>query len=57
MANALDCGTVWVTVQRVGSGYVGEFSSYTVSFEQSDRVPGTRRGDSFHQGPGTVRYK
>ena len=54
MANARDCGTVWVTVQRVSSGYVGEFSSYTVSFEQSDRVPGIGRGDSVHQGPSTI---
>ena len=50
MADARDCRTVWGTVQRAGSGYVGEFSSYTVSFEQSDRVPGTGRRDSVHQG-------
>ena len=40
MADARDCGTVWPKVQRAGSGYVGEFSSYTVSVKQSDRVPG-----------------
>ena len=57
MAGARDCGTFLATVQLVGSGYVGEFSSYTVSIEQSDLVPGTGRGDSVHQGPGTVRYK
>ena len=57
MADARDCGSVWATVQRVGSGYVGEFSSYTVSFEQSDRVLGTGRRDSVNQGPGTVRYR
>ena len=57
MADAQDCGTVWVTVSRVGSRYVGEFSSYTVSIEQSDRVLGTGRGDSVHQGSGTVRYR
>ena len=55
--NARDCGTVWATVQRIDSGYVGEFSSYTVSFEQSDRVLETGRGDSVHQGPGTIRYR
>ena len=53
MANAQDYGKVWVTVQRVGSGYVGEFSSYTVSFKQSDQVPGIGRGDSVYQGSGT----
>ena len=52
MADALDCGTV----PRAGSGYVGEFSSYVVSVLQSDRVLGAGRGDSVHQGPGTVRY-
>ena len=57
MADARDCGTVWATVPRVGSGYVGEFSSYTVSVEQSDRVPGAGHGDSVHQGLGTVRYR
>ena len=57
MANARDCGIVWAIVQRAGSGYVGEFSSYTVPIEQSDRVPGTGRGDSVHQGPGTIRYR
>ena len=57
MADARDCGTVWATVQRVGSGYVGEFSSYIVSVEQSDRVPRIGRRDSVHQGPGTVRYR
>ena len=35
-ALARDCGTVWAIVQRADSGYVGEFSSYTVSVEQSD---------------------
>ena len=35
-ADARDCGTVWITVQRAGTGYVGEFSSYTISVEQSD---------------------
>ena len=40
MADARDCGTVWATVQGAGLGYVGEFSSYTVSIEQSNRVPG-----------------
>ena len=44
-------------VPRASSRYVGEFSSYTVSVEQSDRVPGTGRGDSVHQGPGTARYR
>ena len=57
MADGLDCGTVWATVLRAGSGYVGEFSSYTVSIEQSDRVPRTGREDSVHQGPGKVRYR
>ena len=57
MADARDCGTVWAIVQRAGSGYVGEFSSYTVSVEQSDQVPGTGHGDSVHQEPGTVRYR
>ena len=56
MADARDCGIVWATVLRAGTGYVGEFSSYTVSVEQSDRVPGTGRGDSVHQGQGIVRY-
>ena len=50
MADAQDCGTVWAIVQRAGSRYVGEFSSYTVSVEQSDRVPRTGCGDSVHQG-------
>ena len=36
VADARDCGTVWATVQRADSGYVGEFSGYTVSVEQSD---------------------
>ena len=36
MAGARDCGTVWATVQRANSGYLGEFSGYTVSVEQSD---------------------
>ena len=31
-----DCGIVWATVQRADSGYLGEFSGYTVSVEQSD---------------------
>ena len=57
MADARDCGTVWATVQRAGLGYVGEFSRYTVSIEQSDRVLGTGRGDSVHQGPGIVKYR
>ena len=57
MVDARDCGTVWATVQRACLGYVGEFSSYIVSIEQSDRVLGTGHGDSVHQGPGTVRYK
>ena len=57
MVDARDCGTVWAIVPRAGSGYVGEFSNYTVSFEQSDRVLGIGRGDSVHQGPGTVRYR
>ena len=57
MADARDCGTVWVIVQRAGSGHVGEFSSYTVSIEQSDSVPEAGRRDSVHQGPGTVRYR
>ena len=57
MADARDCGTVWATVQRADLGYVGEFSGYTVSIEQSDRVPGTGHGDSAYQGPGTVRYR
>ena len=48
MTDARDRGTVWATVQRVGSGYVRKFSSYTVSIKQSDRVPGTRRGDNVH---------
>ena len=46
MANARDCGTVLATVQLVSSGYVEEFSSYTFSVEQSDRVLGAGRGDS-----------
>ena len=57
MADARDCGTVWPKIQRACLGYVGEFNSYTVSVEQSDRVPGAGRGDSVHQGPGTVRYR
>ena len=56
MADARDCGIVWATVLRSGTGYVGEFSDYTVSVEQSDRVLGAGRGDSVHQGPSTVRY-
>ena len=57
MADAPDCGIVWPIVQRARSGYVGEFSRYTVSVEQSDRVPGAGRGDSVHQGLGTVKYE
>ena len=56
MADAQDCGTVWATVPRAGIGYVGEFSGYTVSVEQSDQVLGARRGDSVRQGR-TVRYR
>ena len=41
MADARDCGIIWATIQRAGSGYVGEFSSYIISMEQSDRVLGT----------------
>ena len=57
MADAQDCGTVLAIVLRACLGYVGEFSSYTVSVEQSDRVLGTGHGDSVHQGLGTVRYR
>ena len=57
MADARDYRTVWATLSRAGSGYVGEFSGYIVSVEQSDRVLGARRRDSIHQGPGTVRYQ
>ena len=57
MADARDYGTVLATVQRVDTGYVGEFSSYTVSVEQSDRVLVAGRRDSVHQGPGTIRYR
>ena len=57
MADARDCGIIWARVPRAGTRYVGEFISYTVSVEQSDRVPGTGRGDSVHQGPGTVKYR
>ena len=46
VADARDCGTVRAIVQRADSGYVREFSSYTVSVEQSDRVPGAGREDS-----------
>ena len=56
MGDARDCGTVWATVSQAGIGYVGEFSSYTVSVEQSDQVLGVGCGDSVHQGLGTVRY-
>ena len=56
MADARDHGTVWATIPRASSGYVGEFNGYTFSVEQSDRVLGAGRGDSVHQGPGTVRY-
>ena len=34
MADARDCGIVWATVQRASSGYVGEFSSYTISVDR-----------------------
>ena len=44
-------------LQRAGLGYVEEFSSYTVSIEQSDQVLGAGCGDSVHQGPGTVKYR
>ena len=57
MADAQDCGIIWATVPQAGSGYIGEFSSYTVSIEQSDQVLRTGREDSIHQGPGTVRYR
>ena len=57
MVDARDCGIVWATVSRAGTGYVGEFSGYTVSVEQSDQVPGTGRRDSVHQGPFTVRCR
>ena len=57
MENARDCGTILIIVQRAGTGYVGEFSGYTVSVEQSDRVPVAGRRDTVHQGPGTVRYR
>ena len=57
MADARDCGTVWATVQRVGSGYVGDFSGYTVFVGQSDRVPRAGHEDSVHQGIGTIRYR
>ena len=33
VANARDSRTVWTTIQRADSGYVGEFGSYTVSVE------------------------
>ena len=56
MADALDYGTVWATVQRADSGYIGQFSGYTVSVEQSDRVPVVGRRDSVHQGPSIVMY-
>ena len=56
MADALDYGTVWATVQREDSGYIGEFSGYTVSVEQSDRVPVVGRRDNVHQGPSIVMY-
>ena len=56
MADARDCGIVWATVQRADLGYLGEFSGYTVSIEQSDRVLVAGRRDSVHQGPGTGRY-
>ena len=38
MADARDCGTVWTIVQRASTGHIGEFSGYTISVEQSDRV-------------------
>ena len=49
-------GQFWATVQRADSGYLGEFSGYTVFVEQSDRVLVAGRRDSVHQGPSTVRY-
>ena len=57
MADARDCGTAWATVPQVGSGYIREFSSYIVFVEQSDRVSGEGRGDSVHQGLGTVKHR
>ena len=51
------CGIVLATVSRAGTGYIGEFSAYTVFVEQSDQVLGTGRGDSVHQGPDIVRYR
>ena len=33
VADAGDCGTVWAIVPRADSGYVGDFSSYTISVE------------------------
>ena len=57
MADARDCGTVLAIVPRAGTGYVGNFNGYTVSVEQSDRVPGAGRKDSVHQGPGIIRYR
>ena len=36
VADARDCGIVWATIQRADSGYLGEFSGYAVSIEQSD---------------------
>ena len=36
MTDARDYGIVWAIVPRGGSGYVGEFTGYTVSIEQSD---------------------
>ena len=56
MADARDYGIVWATVPRAGTGYVGDFSGYTVSVEQSDRVPGVRHRDSVHQGLAIIRY-
>ena len=57
MADARDCGTVWIKVQRVGIGYVEEFGSYIVSVKQSDRVPVAGCRDSVHRGSGTVKYR
>ena len=48
--DAPDCGTVRTTIQRAGSGYVGEFGSYAVPIEMSDRNLGAGNIDSVHQG-------
>ena len=57
MADARDCGTVWAIVQPADSRYVGDFSSYTVSIEQTDLVLVAGRKDSVHQGSGSIRYR